>query len=256
MVRKRRLWAREGWREIEGSFLDQRVFQPTVSPIFHCASLSPSSLHYSEFPNFEFFSKVPLPAGISPISPFLLGEEEGENTEKYQSCRSKEGGAIRRNVVPFEESGSTTSVQISSWLRQYPWSPWHRVTTRRSIHSYLPRSPSILSVTATRGWLSSTRAVPRILSSSIYTYTHIYVSRWTTPETRTESYTFCYYAEEGIKREVASSWSGSILPASSLACSRLVPPRYPASRIARYPPPRPTFAFPSLPFLFPRLRGR
>lgn len=109
-----------GWREIEGSFLDQRVFQPTVSPIFHCASLSPSSLHYSEFPNFEFFSKVPLPAGISPISPFLLGGEEGENTEKYQSCRSKEGGAIRRNVVPFEESGSTTSVQISSWLRQYP----------------------------------------------------------------------------------------------------------------------------------------
>lgn len=42
-----------------------------------------------------------------------------------------------------------------------------------------------------------------------------------TPEPRTESYTFCYYAEEGIKREVASSWSGhrrrSILPASSHA---------------------------------------
>ena len=119
--------------------------------------------------------------------------------------------------------------------------PSNHSSLRTFLSPSIPLPPSILSVTATRGWLSSsTRAVPRILSSS----THTYISR-TTPETRTESYTFCYYAEEGIKREVASSWSPFFLlllsPFVSLPFSVTQRPLSPSSSNARLP----------LPFLFP-----
>lgn len=115
VVRKRWLRAREGWREIEGSFLDQRVvFQPTVHrfSIVRLFLFLSFSIFFpqTKFPNFRR-GDLELLERVIFVIPL--------RRRKRNTLSREKGGAIlpvRRNVVPFEESGSTTSVQISSCL--------------------------------------------------------------------------------------------------------------------------------------------
>lgn len=113
VVRKRWLRAREGWREIEGSFLDQRVvFQPTVHrfSIVRLFLFLSFSIFFpqTKFPNFRRNGDLELLELVIFVIPL--------RRRKRNTLSREKGGAIRRNVVPFEESGSTTSVQISSCL--------------------------------------------------------------------------------------------------------------------------------------------
>lgn len=115
VVRKRWLRAREGWREIEGSFLDQRVFQPTVHrfSIVRLFLFLSFSIFFpqTKFPNFRRNGDLELLERVIFVIPL--------RRRKRNTLSREKGGAIlpvRRNVVPFEESGSTTSVQISSCL--------------------------------------------------------------------------------------------------------------------------------------------
>lgn len=102
VVRKRWLRAREGWREIEGSFLDQRVFQPIVHRfsivrLFLFLSLS-IFFPQTKFPNFRrnSGSRITRTRDFRHSSSKEEKEYFIERERRGDSPGSQKRGAVRR----------------------------------------------------------------------------------------------------------------------------------------------------------------
>lgn len=98
VVRKRWLRAREGWREIEGSFLDQRVFQPTVHrfSIVRLFLFLSFSIFFpqTKFPNFRRNGDLEL---LERDFHHSSSKEEKEYfIERERGGDSQKRGAVRR----------------------------------------------------------------------------------------------------------------------------------------------------------------